>query len=500
MEQKLALLKEKLQEIADLRAASAVLGWDQLVNMPDGAAEDRGEQIATIENILHTKATSDEIGKLLDDLKEYGSQMDSDSDEARLIKVAKRNYDKETKVPSKFVIAFARETTIGQSVWEKAKNTSDFSLFQPNLERLVELRREYADFFKPWDHVYDPLLDDFEPGMKTADVQDIFNSLRSDQVALIKAISEKEKVDRSFLFLKYPEKGQWDFGEEVITQFGYDWNHGRQDKSAHPFTTSFGVHDVRITTRVKEDYLPTAMFGTFHECGHALYELGVSQNLNRTPLADGASMAVHESQSRMWENIIGRSKEFWARYYTRLQEYFPSQLGNVSMENFYRGINAVEPSLIRVEADEATYNLHIMLRMELEIALMEGSLSAKDAPEAWNTKFEEYLGIVPANDAEGVLQDVHWSFGGFGYFPTYALGNLVSAQLWEKMSEEIKDIDGKVAAADFAPILSWLRENVHQHGAKFEPQELVQKVTGSKITPEPFIRYLKKKFGVIYNL
>lgn len=500
MEQKLALLKEKLQEIADLRAASAVLGWDQLVNMPDGAAEDRGEQIATIENILHTKATSDEIGKLLDDLKEYGSQMDSDSDDARLIKVAKRNYDKETKVPSKFVVAFARETTIGQSVWEKAKNTSDFSLFQPNLERLVELRREYADFFKPWDHVYDPLLDDFEPGMKTADVQDIFNSLRSDQVALIKAISEKEKVDRSFLFSKYPEKGQWDFGEEVITQFGYDWNHGRQDKSAHPFTTSFGVHDVRITTRVKEDYLPTAMFGTFHECGHALYELGVSQNLNRSPLADGASMAVHESQSRMWENIIGRSKEFWAHYYTRLQEYFPSQLGNVSMENFYRGINAVEPSLIRVEADEATYNLHIMLRMELEIALMEGSLSAKDAPEAWNAKFEEYLGIVPANDAEGVLQDVHWSFGGFGYFPTYALGNLVSAQLWEKMSEEIKDIDGKVAAADFAPILSWLRENVHQHGAKFEPQELVQKVTGSKITPEPFIRYLKKKFGVIYNL
>jgi carboxypeptidase Taq len=500
MEQKLALLKEKLQEVADLRAASAVLGWDQLVNMPDGAAADRGEQIATIENILHTKATSDEIGKLLEDLKEYGSQVEPDSDDARLIKVAKRNYDKETKVPSKFVVAFARETTIGQSVWEKAKNTSDFSLFQPNLERLVELRREYADFFKPWDHVYDPLLDDFEPGMKTADVQDIFNSLRADQVALIKAISEREKLDRSFLFLKYPEKGQWDFGEEVITQFGYDWNHGRQDKSAHPFTTSFGVNDVRITTRVKEDYLPTAMFGTFHECGHALYEMGVSQKLNRTPLADGASMAVHESQSRMWENIIGRSKEFWTHYYGRLQEYFPSQLGNVSLESFYRGINAVEPSLIRVEADEATYNLHIMLRMELEIALMEGSLAVKDAPEAWNTKFEEYLGIVPANDAEGVLQDVHWSFGGFGYFPTYALGNLVSAQLWEKMAEEIKDIDGKIAAADFTPILEWLRENIHQHGAKFEPQELVLKVTGSKITPEPFIRYLKNKFSAIYNL
>ena len=242
------------------------------------------------------------------------------------------------------------------------------------------------------------------------------------------------------------------------------------------------------------------MFGTFHECGHALYEMGVAQNLNRSPLADGASMAVHESQSRMWENLIGRSKPFWTYFYPRLQELFPSQLGNVSLDEFYRGINAVEPSLIRVEADEATYNLHIMLRMELEIALMEGSMAVKDAPDAWNQKLEEYLGIVPANDAEGVLQDVHWSFGGFGYFPTYALGNLVSAQLWEKMSEEIKDIDGVIEKAEFDVILAWLRENVHIHGAKYEPQELVKKITGSKITPEPFMKYLNSKFGEIYDL
>jgi len=500
MKEKLDQLKEKLKEIADLHATSAVLGWDQLVNMPEGAAEDRGEQIATIENITHTKSTSDVLGKLLNDLEDYRKELEPDSDDARLIKVAKRNYDKQTKVPAEFVVKFARETTVGQSVWEKAKNTSDFSIFRPNLERLVELRREYADFFKPWDHVYDPLLDDFEPGMKTAEVQEIFSRLRTEQVALIKAVSEKEKVDRSFLFLEYPEKSQWDFGEEVITSFGYDWKHGRQDKSAHPFTTSFGVNDVRITTRVKENYLPAAMFGTFHECGHALYELGIPQRLNRSPLADGASMAIHESQSRMWENIIGRSKEFWTHFYPRLREYFPSQLGNVSLDSFYRGVNAVEPSLIRVEADEATYNLHIMLRLELEIALMEGSLAVKDAPEAWNTKFEEYLGIVPSNDAEGVLQDVHWSFGGFGYFPTYALGNLVSAQLWEKMSEDISDIDKNIAQAEFAPILEWLRDNIHAHGTKFEPQELVQKVTGSKITPEPFIKYLKKKFKTIYDL
>ncbi len=500
MNEKLTLLKEKLQEIADLRAASAVLGWDQLVNMPEGAAADRGEQIATVENILHTKATSDEIGQLLDDLADYRKELEPDSDDARLIKVAKRDYDKQTKVPSEFVVKFARETTVGQSVWEKAKKASDFSIFKPNLEKLVALRREYAEFFRPWEHVYDPLLDDFEPGMKTAEVQKIFDKLRPEQVNLIKAISEKEKVDRSFLFLTYPEKAQWAFGEEVITKFGYDWKHGRQDKSAHPFTTSFGIHDVRITTRVKEDYLPTAMFGTFHECGHALYEMGIAQGLNRSPLADGASMAVHESQSRMWENLIGRSKEFWAQFYPRLKEFFPSQLGNVSLDDFYRGVNAVEPSLIRVEADEATYNLHIMLRLELEIALMEGSLAVKDAPDAWNTKFEEYLGIVPPTDADGILQDVHWSFGGFGYFPTYALGNLVSAQLWEKMSEEIDDIESKVAGADFAPILEWLRENIHTHGAKFEPQELVKKVTGSKITPEPYIKYLNHKFGDIYRL
>ena len=500
MKENMKLLKEKLAELADLHAASAVLGWDQLVNMPNGAAVDRGEQIATIEKIQHIKSTSDELGQLLDDLAEYAKGLDPDSDDARLVKVARRNFDKQAKVPTEYVTEIARESTVAQSVWEKAKSASDFAMFQPNLERLVELRRQYADYFKPWDHVYDPLLDDFEPGMKTGEVQEIFNTIRPKQVELIKAISEKEKVDRSFLYLDFPEKKQREFGEEVITEFGYDWEHGRQDKSAHPFTTSFGINDVRITTRVKENYLPTAMFGTFHECGHALYEMGIAQNLNRSPLADGASMAVHESQSRMWENLIGRSKQFWNHFYPRIQKLFPSQLGNVSLEKFYRGINAVESSLIRVEADEATYNLHIMLRLEIEIALMEGSMAVKDAPDAWNQKFKEYLGIVPPNDAEGILQDVHWSFGGFGYFPTYALGNLVSAQLWEKMSEEIKNIEEKIENAEFDAILVWLRENVHVHGAKYEPQELVQKITGSKITPGPYIKYLNNKFGEIYGL
>jgi carboxypeptidase Taq len=500
MEEKLAKLKSLLAETADLAAASALLNWDQLVNMPSGGAEDRGEQIATIEQILHAKSTSDEIGSLLEDLTQAAKQMDPDSDDARLIKVAKRDFDKSTKVSAEFVSEFARVSTVAQSIWEKARAESDFSIFQPYLEQLVGLRQQYADFFKPWTHVYDPLLDDFEPGMKTADVQTIFDTLRPKQVELIKAISEKPQVERSFLYLDYPEQTQWDFGAEVISKFGYDWDHGRLDKSVHPFTTGFGLNDVRITTRFNTKFLPTAMFSTTHECGHALYELGIAKKYNRTPLGTGASMAVHESQSRLWENLVGRSRAFWKHFYPRLQELFPSQLGNVDAEMFYKAVNAVEPSLIRVEADEATYNLHIMLRLEMEIALMEGSLKAKDAPEAWNDKFENYLGIVPPDNARGVLQDVHWSFGGFGYFPTYALGNLVSAQLWERMQQDIPDVEAQIEKANFAVILDWLRKNVHVYGAKYEPQELVQKITGSKITPEPFMRYLDRKFKDIYSL
>ena len=500
MKEKLERLKTLLAEIANLRATSALLEWDQSVYMPEGAAEDRGEQMATIERIAHIKSTSDEIGQLLDDLVSAASGMEADSDDARLIKVARRNYDKATRVPADFVSEFARVTTVGQSVWEKAKVESKFEIFQPHLERIVELRRQYAEFFKPWDHVYDPLLDDFEPGMKTAEVQEIFNKLRPMQVNLIKAIAEKPQVQKDFLYLEYPEKGQWDFGVEVINQFGYDWKHGRQDKSVHPFTTSFGLNDVRITTRFKTNYLPTAMFGTMHECGHALYEMGIAKKYNRTPLADGASMAVHESQSRMWENLVGRSRAFWQHYYPRLQEIFPSQLGNVDTETFYKAVNAVEPSFIRTEADEATYNLHIMLRLEMEIALMEGSMQVKDAPQAWNEKFEQYLGLVPPDDAHGVLQDVHWSFGGLGYFPTYALGNLISAQLWERMQQDLPDVDQQIAEAKFDSVLGWMREHVHGYGSKYEPQELVQKVTGSKITPEPFMRYLDAKFSDIYAL
>ncbi len=500
MEEKLNEFKQILAEITDLGRAQALLGWDQQVYMPRGGAEDRGNILETLATITHNKFVSKEMGALIEKLKPYADKLDPESDDACLIKRITHNYEKETKVSMKWVGEFARVTTIAQGVWEEAKHKNDFKLFQPHLEKIVELRKEYAEFFKPYDHVYDPLLDDFEPGLKTKEVKEIFGKLRPQQVELLKKIAAKPEIDDSFLHIPYPEQGQWDFGVDVITHFGYDWNRGRQDKSVHPFTTGFGIDDVRITTRFDPERAASALFSTMHEAGHAMYEQGVKPALRRTPIAGGASMAVHESQSRMWENLVGRSKPFWKFFYPKLVKIFPEQLKKVSMEAFYKGINKVEPSLIRVEADEATYNLHVMLRLELEIALLEGTVKVKDLPQAWNERMKDYLGVVPPTDTLGVLQDVHWSGGMLGYFPTYALGNLVSAQLWEKINEAIPDLDDQIEHGKFDALLGWLRTNIHQHGAKFEPQVLVKKVTGSTITPEPYMRYLTQKFTEIYHL
>lgn len=500
MEEKLNKLTALMNEIADLAGAQAVLGWDQQTYMPPGGAESRGDQLSTLARITHDKFVSPEIGQLLEDLKPLAEQLDPDSDEARLIKVTTREYKKQTKVPSKLVSEFAQVTTVAQEAWLNARKTSDFSLFQPYLEKIVDLRKQYADCFKPYQHIYDPLLDDFEPGLKTAEVQDIFNILRPQQVELIKAISNRPQVDDRFLRTEYNEQRQWDFGIEVATRMGFDWKCGREDRTTHPFTTSFGIKDVRITTRFDPTRGASALFSTMHEGGHALYEQGISPKLGRTLLATGASMAIHESQSRLWENLVGRSKPFWRHFYPRFQNLFPAQLGNVNLETFYKGINKVEPSFIRVEADEATYNLHIMLRLELEIAMMEGRLAVSDLPEAWNARMQDYLGITPSNNTQGVLQDIHWAGGSIGYFPTYALGNLVSVQLWERITADNPNLEDQIAVGDFSSLLGWLREKVHVHGAKFDPQELMIKVTGQKITPQPYIRYLKTKFAEIYGL
>jgi len=498
MSEKLEQLKERLGEVSDIGRAASVLGWDQQVNMPPGGNEARGQQLATLSKIAQEKFIADEVGQLIDDLKQEFAG--DDSDDAALIRVAARNYDKSKRVPPEFIEEQAIVSSKAFEAWVEARKKSDFSIFRPHLERVVELVHRYISFFPAGNHPYDTLLDDYEPGMKTEEVKAIFDGLRPKQVKLIKAIAKSKQVKDDFLFKKFNEKKLNDFGVNVITRFGYDWTRGRQDKAAHPFETTFSVNDVRITTRYEDDNPIAMLFSTMHESGHAMYEQGVNPAYDRSPLGGGTSMAIHESQSRMWENLVGRSLPFWEYFYPELKKTFPAQLDGISLKSFYKAINKVEPSLIRVNADEATYNLHIMLRLELEIGMVEGTIAIKDLPEIWNTKMQEYLGIVPPDDVHGVLQDIHWSGGSIGYFPTYALGNLVSAQLWEKIRKDIRGLDDQICKGDFSELLGWLRKNIHQHGHKYEPQALVEKVTGSKITPEPYVRYLTKKYSEIYGL
>ena len=497
---KMQQLVELAAELDDLSHIGAVLGWDQQTYMPPGGAEERGLQLSALGRIIHEKFTSDEVGQLISELADEVGDLNAETDEARMVKVSKRAYDKQTKVPLPLLMETIQTTTMANETWVKAKGEADFSIFQPDLEKIVDLRKQYAELFKPYDHIYDALLDDFEPGMKTADVKEIFDNLRPQQVEIIHAIMEKEPPDNSFLKQHYKEEYQEIVGRDVITRFGYDWTRGRLDVAPHPFTTEFGLGDVRITTRYLKDDAGSGPFSTMHEAGHAMYGQGVAEKYRRHPLSGAASLAIHESQSRLWENLVGRSKEFWSFFYPSLQMLFPEYLGNIGREDFYRGINRVEPSLIRVEADEATYNMHVMLRLEIEIGLMEGAIKVKDLPEIWNTRMKEYLGVTPPDDAQGVLQDVHWSAGMIGYFPTYALGNLASVQLWDKMLEEHPNVPDEIAQGKFDTILGWMHEKVHQYGNKFEPQEIMLKATGSKITPEPYIQYLKTKYGEIYDL
>jgi carboxypeptidase Taq len=500
MQEKINQLKSLLNEISDLNHVIALLGWDQETYMPEEGVEERGQQIMTLTRIAHLKSVSEVLGGLIDELLPYAGSLDPDSDEACLIRKAQRNVLKQQKVPTEWVSEFARVTAVAQSVWEKARADSNFGLFKPYLEQIVAMRREYASFFAPYDHIYDPLLDDYEPGMKTAEVLAVFNTIKLRLTSLMQKIAAQPQVDDAFLHQPWDEQAQWDFGVEVLNQIGLDWNRARQDKSAHPFTSTFGMDDVRITTRFLEDYLPSSLFSSVHESGHALYELGFSRSLSRTILADGASMAVHESQSRLWENLVARSLPFWTYFYPRLQKAFPTQLDGVKVEPFYRAINRVQPSLIRVESDEVSYNLHIMLRLELEIGMLEGSISVADLPEAWNERMRTYLGLTPPDDASGVLQDIHWAFGGIGYFPTYALGNVISAQFWQKINSDIPDLEKRIKAGQFDTLLSWLRSRVHCHGAKFEPQVLLEKVTGSRLDPEPYLNYLETKYQQIYRI
>jgi carboxypeptidase Taq len=498
MSDKLGQLRERLGEVADLGRAASLLNWDEQVNMPPGGSEARGRQLATLNKIAQEKFVTEEVGRLIEDVKKEFDG--ADSDEAALVRVAGRDYDKAKRVPPSFIVERAMANAQAFQAWREARSKSDFSIFRPHLEKVVELARRYVSFFPTGEHPYDIFLDDYEPGMKTREVQEIFEALRPKQVKLIKAIAARRQIKNDFLFRNYNEKKLIDFGVDVITKFGYDWSRGRQDKAPHPFQSRFSVNDVRITTRYERDNPMATLFSTTHEAGHALYEQGINPAYERTPLAGGTSLAVHESQSRMWENLVGRSLPFWEHFYPAFKKTFPSQLEGVSLKSFYKGINKVEPSLIRVNADEATYNLHIMLRLELEIGMVEGTVAVKDLPELWNAKMEEYLGVTPPDDAKGVLQDIHWSHSLIGYFSTYALGNLISVQLWEKINRDIRDLEDQIRKGSFRELLAWLRKNIHWYGHKYDPQELVERVTGSRISPEPYVRYLTKKYGDIYGL
>lgn len=488
-------LERRLAVVFDLRAAAAVLGWDQETYMPTGAVEARANQLATLGRLAHEMFTSDTTADLLAAYEQRVAGSDYDSDEASLARVTRRDYERAVKVPAELVAELARASSLAQQAWQEARAAADFDKFQPHLEKLIELALRKAEAIGYADHVYDALLDEYEPGMTKAEIETLFGRLRDALVPIVQAIASVGREEFAFLSRSFEDQTQWDFGIGVLGDFGFDFCRGRQDRSAHPFTTAFSVNDVRVTTRIHEDSLPSGLFSTMHECGHALYEQGVSDRLERTLLADGASLGVHESQSRLWEILVGRSREFWSHYFDRLRDQFGAQLADVDAEQFYRAINQVRPSLIRVEADEVTYNLHIMLRFELEVALLEGRLAVADLPEAWNDKMVEYLGLRPDNDGDGVLQDIHWSMAAIGYFPTYTLGNLMSVQLFDRAKLELPDLLDQIASGHFLELLEWLREHIHQHGRKFTAQELLRRATGSELSADPWVDYVRNKYS-----
>lgn len=496
-------LKRRLAEIHDLQKMAWVLGWDQRVNMPAKGAAVRAEQLATLQRVAHEKFATPEMGRLIDGLRAYEESLPYDSDEASLIRVARRDWEKATKVPGELRAEMARTSALANPAWVEARRQRDFGLFLPHLQKQIDLRHRYVECFDDGQLTspYDVLLDDYEPGMTTAEVKQLFDDLKVGLVPLIAAIAAKGMdIDDTFLHQPYPADKQREICVHLLEHFGFHEDSWRLDPTVHPFASNSCTTDIRITTRYYDDFLNPALFGSLHECGHGLYENGVSPTLERTPLCRGASLGIHESQSRLWENLVGRSRPFWQHFFPRLQATFPTALQGVDVEKFYRAINKVQPSLIRVEADEATYNLHIIVRFELEQEMMNGQLALKEVPAAWNARMKAYLGVDVPDDGQGVLQDIHWSGGMVGYFPTYSLGNIVSCQIWDKVLAAMPDIYEQFGRGEFMPLREWLRANIHQHGRKFMPKELMLKVVGQPINVGPYVKYLQTKLGEIYNL
>ena len=494
-------LLERVQEIHDLRKAAALLSWDRLVIMPEAGDEVRVKQITTLQRMAHARFTDDSMGELIENVARELDGADYDSNEASLIRYLKMTYDEERRLPEEFVARRSEISGKAHRVWVRAREDDDFDAFAPWLEKIVGLGREMAELYGYEEHIYDPLLDKYERGAKTSDVEDLFSATKVAIVSLLEAIRKSGRhVSNALLKQQFGIEAQKAFAHYIAREVGYDFDRGYLGTAVHPFASSFSRDDARITSRWYPDYLSPSLFGTLHESGHAIYEQNTHPDLARTPLARGTSSGIHESQSRLFENYVGRSRSFWQCHFPRLQEHFAEQLAEATAEDFYLAINKVQPSLIRVEADELTYNLHIILRFELEQALISGDLSVSDLPTSWNDKMQDLLGIVPPTDREGVLQDIHWTRPSFGYFPTYALGNLYAAQLFSAAQKQSAQVASEIAEGRTSALLDWLRVNIHQHGRKFLPSELIERATGEALSEAHYVAYARSKFGEIYGL
>ncbi|MGE5559808.1 MAG: carboxypeptidase M32 [Chloroflexota bacterium] len=500
--EKYDLLVARLAEVSDLIRAAGVLGWDQQVYMPRGGMTARGNQLATLSNLAHARATSPEIGELLSDLAAWEKELPYESDEASMIRIARREYERETKLPADLVREITLAANDGYAAWLQAREAKDFSIFRPALERVYRAMLAKAQALGYQDQPLNAFVDEVEPGVTLAEVDALFAELKSALVPLVAAIRERlDRVDETVARKFYDKDAQWKIGLEAVRAIGFDLDkRGRADISVHPFTTSFSPDDVRITTRIREREFTMAFYAFLHEAGHGTYEQGLPKHLERSVLCQGASGGMHESQSRLWENIVGRSHEFCEFFYPTMQRYFPEQTAGVSLDTFYGAVNAVHPSFIRTEADEVTYNLHIMIRTELEREVFAGRLAIADLEQAWNEKYKEYLGIVPSDPVEGVLQDIHWS-GGFGAaFISYTFGNVIMVQLYQAACREIPGLQAGFRKGEFAPLLHWMNQHVHAHGAKFKPLELVRMATGADLSAKPYLEYIRSKFSAIYGL
>jgi carboxypeptidase Taq len=489
----LRALRERLAEISDLYRTLGVLAWDQKVTMPLGGHPARAEAMATVGRIAHEHFVDDEIGGLLERLRPVEESLEYDSDDASLIRVTRRDWEKQRRVPTELRTEMIRAAALGNQVWIEARATSNFAKFLPALERNLDLKRRYVECFEWTDSPYTPLLDDFEPFMETQEVADVFGTIRP---VLAELVREAPRVDASFLHVPYPVDEQKRFFERILATVGFEEGSYRLDPTVHPFCTSFSRRDVRMTTRYESGL--DGLWSTLHESGHGQYAHGIAESLERTPLAGSPSLGLNESQSRTWENLVGRSRPFWLHWYEPLQETFPDQLGDVDLDTFLAAVNRAEPGLIRVEADETTYSLHIILRFELEQRLIEGSLDPRDLPEAWAAGMADLLGVDVPDDAHGVLQDIHWSQGGIGYFPTYALGNVISLQIWAAVREAIPDLDAQMEMGELGELAAWLRDNLYSLGRKFAPKETIERLTGSPtIDPQPYLAYLRDKLAAV---